>query len=195
MPSPNVAIRGDFFFECCQLLYPMVVLRKGHDHEKSARRVYRRTYASDIFDPRRHQIGVKRPWVGFPASLENGLSLRKWGINMTRLARIFGLILGALLVVAPLNAQAVNPFTYFIQVANPNKYDAWITIYSLGKVRIERYGRVAANSSVNFEDNTFSPGSYHHVRFEWMLGKRVLCDTSVQMVITKSEYRRGGTTT
>jgi len=71
----------------------------------------------------------------------------------------------------------------FIRVSNPNNYDAHITIYSLHQVRIERSGRVAAKSSVDFADGLFSVWTSHHVRFEWMIGHRKVCDTIAQVTI------------
>ncbi|HET6893766.1 MAG TPA: hypothetical protein VFH72_00095, partial [Candidatus Baltobacteraceae bacterium] len=66
---------------------------------------------------------------------------------MARLSRLAALALLTLLAAPPLQTHA-NPFTYNIVVSNPTSYDAWITIYSLGKVRIEKAGRVAAHSKV-----------------------------------------------
>lgn len=112
---------------------------------------------------------------------------------MARLSRIAALMLLALLAAPPLHTQA-NPFTFNIVVSNPTNWDAWITIYSLGKVRIEKAGRVAAHSKVSFKDATFSAGSFHHVRYEFMSGRRVLCDTNAQVLVTKNEYGNGAFT-
>lgn len=105
--------------------------------------------------------------------------------------RLVLLIVLAAFFALPEQSQARNPFTYYIVVSNPTDYHAWITIYSLGKVRIETSGRVAAHSTVKFSDATFSSGSVHHVRFQFMKGNSVACDTSVQVLVTKNEYGDG----
>lgn len=112
---------------------------------------------------------------------------------MARLSRLAALALLTLLAAPPLHTHA-NPFTYNIVVSNPTSYDAWITIYSLGKVRIEKAGRVGAHGKVSFKDATFTPGSYHHVRYEFMRGNKKVCDTSAQVLVTKNEYGNGAYT-
>jgi hypothetical protein len=99
--------------------------------------------------------------------------------------RIWGLVSVALVLLvfaSPLKTQGAYG-SGFIRVGNHSNYDAHITIYSLNNVRIERSGRVAAHSSVDFSDGLFAVWTHHHVRFQWMTGNRVLCDTSMQVKI------------
>jgi hypothetical protein len=99
--------------------------------------------------------------------------------------RILGLASVALVVflfTSPLKTRGAYG-SGFIRVGNSSSYDAHITIYSLHRVRIERSGRVAAKSSVDFADGVFSVWTSHHVRFEWMSGHRVVCDTIAQVTI------------
>lgn len=90
------------------------------------------------------------------------------------------------LLVLPLTASADNPW-YVINAANPTQYPAHITIYSLGKVRIEGSGRAKAGGSWGHESLAFTLGSWHHVRYEFMDPKtgRVLCDTSAQIYLKR----------
>lgn len=110
---------------------------------------------------------------------------------MMKVFRLVLLTAIAALFALPAQTQARNPFTYHIVVSNPTNYHAWITIYSLGKVRIETSGRVGAHSRVNFSNGTFTSGSFHHVRYEFMKGNSVACDTSIQVLVTKNEYGNG----
>ncbi|HET6894099.1 MAG TPA: hypothetical protein VFH72_01855 [Candidatus Baltobacteraceae bacterium] len=108
---------------------------------------------------------------------------------MARILFMATLALAALAVIAPMPTQAFGP--YFIQVNNHSNHPAWITIYSLHKVRIEASGRVEANGSRRFKEGVFTTGSYHHVRFQWMSGKSTLCDTDARAYISGNEYGRG----
>jgi len=100
---------------------------------------------------------------------------------MHRSVRVLAAALVAILcIVAAPKAAKAN--TGVIHTVNNSKYDAWITIYNLGKTQQIDYGRLAAGDVRTWGRCCYAAGSYYYVRAQVMLGHTVLKDTTIEVV-------------
>jgi hypothetical protein len=100
---------------------------------------------------------------------------------MHRSIQILAATLLATVCIAALPKAAIAN-TGVIHTVNDSKYDAWITIYNLGKTQQIDYGRLPAGESRTWGRCCYAAGSYYYVRAEVMVGNKVVADTTIQVV-------------